>query len=217
MKNFMGITASKIKGFRLNKLCAVMVVLATVRTLMAGESIWLTGVCAAILPFMCQARRWPAAPESTPKIVDLLTTYVANIFYATVYFTVIGLLTLAAYLWVPIYEPDPLFVQKLVLVISGDIVFTSTLCFICASLSMGERMLAGVIMSNGLLGYSFVMSMAVNAGLLDGCFPFAIGFDAVVIIMTLTMAFMGDKIGKRAGAKAAKANVKVAVAGKSAA
>ena len=103
MKNFMGITISKIKSFRLNKLCAVMVVLATIRTVMAGESIWLTGVCAAVLPFMCQARRWPTSPEGTPKIVDSLTTYVANIFYMAVYLGVICLLAVAANAWVPIY------------------------------------------------------------------------------------------------------------------
>ena len=205
MKNFMGITISKIKSFRLNKLCAVMVVLATIRTVMAGESIWLTGVCAAVLPFMCQARRWPAAPKGTPKIVDSLTTYVANLFYMAVYLGVICLLAVAANAWVPIYEPDAYFLQKFALVVSGGLVFVSTLCFICSSLDMGGRMLAGVIMSNGLLGFSFVAAMAVDAGLLDGCIPFTLGFDAIVVIMTLTMAFMGEKIAAK-GAAAAKAD-----------
>lgn len=197
MKGFLKITGSKIKGFRLNKVCGLMVVLATVRTLMAGESIWLTGVCAAILPFMCQMRDWPRA-EGASALADSLSTYLANFFYMAVYLAVVGLLTVAGQAWVPTYEADPYFMQKLMMVVCGDVVFISALCLIGRSLSFPQLLLAGVIMSNGELGFSFMASMAANAGLLDGCFLPCSGFCAVVVIMTLVMAVSGDKMVARA-------------------
>ena len=215
MGAFFKITFSKIKGFRLNVVCGLMVVFAIVRTLMAGESIWLTGVCAAILPFMCQMRNWPKA-EGVPALVDSLTTYLANFFYMAVYLTVICLLTLAAQAWIPIYEADPYFTQKLAMVVCGDVVFISTLCLVGRSLSFAQLMLAGVVLSNGELGFSFLASMAIGAGLLEGCYLPAAGFCAVVIIMTLVITLSGEKMASRAssrkedGRKAARLSKSVA-------
>ena len=101
MANMMKITVSKLKGFRLNAICVVMIIAAVTRTVMTGESIWLTGVCAVALPFICQARRWPQSPEGTSRIVDATSTFLMNVVLMVAYLAILLVVTYAAYTWAP--------------------------------------------------------------------------------------------------------------------
>lgn len=145
MANMMKITVSKLKGFRLNAICVVMIIAAVTRTVMTGESIWLTGVCAVALPFICQARRWPQSPEGTSKIVDATSTFLMNVVLMVAYLAILFVVTYAAYTWAPFYVADERFFQKLMLVVCANVVFISALCLISQSLDTSQRMLACLI------------------------------------------------------------------------
>lgn len=210
MANMVKITVSKLKGFRLNAICVVMIIAAVTRTVMTGESIWLTGVCAVALPFICQARRWPQSPEGTSRIVDATSTFLMNVVLMVAYLAILFVVTYAAYTWAPFYVVDERFFQKLMLVVCGNVVFISALCLISQSLDTSQRMLAGVVLCNGELGYSFIMAKAVDAGLLDGCYIPAAIFCAVVVIMAFVLLLSGKKMASREKDATAKASFKPA-------
>lgn len=96
------------------------------------------------------------------------------------------------------------------LVVCGNVVFISALCLISQSLDTSQRMLAGVVLCNGELGYSFIMAKAVDAGLLDGYYIPAAIFCAVVVIMAFVLLLSGKKMASREKDATAKASFKPA-------
>ena len=179
----------KLKTFRFTLPSLVLLVLASYRTLTSGDSIQLVGVCAAIVPFICQFKNFPTHSD-IPALQDVISSYILNMILMVLYLGWILLLTWIGRTFFPAYIPNPYFKEMLFLAIAADVVFISAVIPVCRELNPMQRMIPGLILTNALLGFmamtaSFVKTAAVNIPLVS------LGFSALVMVLTFSMIFAG--------------------------
>ena len=82
----------KLKAFRMTIPSLILLVLASYRTLNSGDSIQLVGICASIVPFICQFKNFPKA-EGVSAIQDVISSYILNWILMFAYLAWIMLMT----------------------------------------------------------------------------------------------------------------------------
>ena len=76
-KTMVSLVFAKLKQFRFTVPSLILLVLASYRTFTSGDSIQLVGVCAAIVPFICQFKRSPNRLKSILPLSNGVTIAVA--------------------------------------------------------------------------------------------------------------------------------------------
>lgn len=181
----LSLTVQKLKAFRMSVPSLILLALASYRTLTSGDAIVLVGVCAAIVPFMCQFRNFPAAPEGVSRLQDVLSNYLLNLLLMVIYLAYILLLTLIGKNCIPGYIENPHFTELLLIAVCADVVFISALIPVCQDLQPFQRMIPGLILCNGMLVFMMMAKhcLAAFAGVnLPGI---ACGFVGLIIVLTL--------------------------------
>ena len=87
------LTLRKLAAFRMTVPSLVLLVLASYRTISSGDSIQLVGICAAVVPFICQFKNFHRAEDSVPAVKDVLAGYTVNLIYMCIYLGWVLLLT----------------------------------------------------------------------------------------------------------------------------
>lgn len=184
---------SKLKAFRMSIPSLVLLVLASYRTLTSGDAIVLVGVCASIVPFMCQFKNFPTAPEGTGKLRDVLSSYILNILLMAFYLAYILLLTFVGKNFVPGYVENPYFAELLLIAVCADIVFISVLIPVCGDLSPFQRIMPGIILCNAMLVFMMMAKQFVAAISLPNLTGIAGGFIGLIIVLTLNFMVISYK------------------------
>ena len=180
----------KLKKFRFSVPSLVLLVLASYRTICSGDSIQLVGVCAAIVPFICQFQNFPADKDA-PAVKDVISSYVLNLILMVLYLGWILLLTWAGQRFNPNYIPNPHFTEMLFIAIAADVVFISSVIPVCRELTPFQRMIPGLILTNALLFFMMMASSFVKTTTLTNIPMIVLGFCALVMVLTFSMIFAG--------------------------
>ena len=180
----------KLKKFRFTVPSLILLVLASYRTVTSGDSIQLVGVCAAIVPFICQFKNFPVNKD-VPAVRDVISSYLLNLILMVLYLGWILLLTWAGKAFNPGYVVNPHFRDMLFIAIAADVVFISSVVPVCRELSPFQRMIPGLILTNALLFFMMMASSFVKTTALTNIPTIALGFCALVMVLTFSMIFAG--------------------------
>ncbi len=180
----------KFRRFRFTIPSLILLVLASYRTISSGDSIQLVGVCAAIVPFICQFRNFPVA-EDVPAVQDVVSSYILNLILMALYLGWILLLTWAGQQFNPNYVSNPHFTDMLFLAIAADVVFISSVIPVCRELDPMQRMIPGLILTNALLFFMMMASGFVKTAAVKIIPMLACGFCVLVMVLTFSMIFAG--------------------------
>ena len=180
----------KLKKFRFTIPSLVLLVLASYRTVTSGDSIQLVGVCASIVPFICQFKNFPTNKD-VPAIKDVISSYILNLILMVLYLGWILLLTWAGQTFNPNYICNPHFTEMLFIAIAADVVFISSVIPVCRDLQPMQRMFPGLVLTNGLLIFMMMAASFVSSTTLTNIPAIALGFCALVMVLTFGMIFAG--------------------------
>ena len=180
----------KLKNFRFTVPSLVLLVLASYRTFTSGDSIQLVGVCAAIVPFICQFKNFPTNKD-VPVIKDVISSYILNLILMVLYLGWVLLLTWAGQTFNPNYISNPHFTEMLFIAIAADVVFISSVIPVCRGLQPMQRMIPGLILTNAMLFFMMMAASFVKTTTLTNIPVIACGFCALVMVLTFSMIFAG--------------------------
>ena len=180
----------KLKKFRFTVPSLILLVLASYRTFTSGDSIQLVGVCAAIVPFICQFKNFPVNKD-VPAIKDVISNYILNLILMALYLGWVLLLTWAGQKFNPNYICNPYFKDMLFIAIAADVVFISAVIPVCRELTPFQRMIPGLILTNALLFFMMMAASFVKTATLTNIPAIAMGFCALVMVLTISMIFAG--------------------------
>ena len=186
----LSLITKKLKAFRPTVPSLILFLLASYRTICSGDSIQLVGVCAAIVPFICQFKNFNVNND-VPAVKDVISSYILNLILMAAYLGWILLLTWAGQKLLPSYIPNPYFKEMLFIAIAADVVFISSSIPVCRELSPFQRMIPGLILTNALLFFMMMASSFVKTTALDNIPVLALGFCALIMILTFSMIFAG--------------------------
>lgn len=186
----LSLVIEKLKKFRFTLPSLILLVLASYRTVSSGDSIQLVGVCAAIVPFICQFKNFPKA-EGVSALQDVISSYLLNLILMVLYLGWVLLLTWAGQTFNPGYIPNPHFTDLLFIAIAADVVFISAVVPVCRDLAPMQRMIPGLILTNALLFFMMMASAFVRTTALTNIPLIALGFCALVMVLTFSMIFAG--------------------------
>ena len=186
----LSLVAKKFKAFRPTVPSLILFLLASYRTVTSGDSIQLVGVCAAIVPFICQFKNFPVNKD-VPALQDVISSYILNLILMVLYLGWILLLTWAGSSFNPNYVPNPHFTDMLFIAIGADVVFISSVIPVCRELNLFQRMIPGLILTNALLFFMMMASAFVKTTRLTNIPTIALGFCALVMVLTFSMIFAG--------------------------
>jgi len=186
----LSLVIQKLKKFRPTIPSLVLFVLASYRTVTSGDSIQLVGICAAIVPFICQFQNFPK-DESAPALKDVISSYLLNLLLMLLYLGWVLLLTWAGRAFIPGYIANPHFKDMLFIAIAADVVFISAVIPVCRELTPFQRMIPGLILTNALLFFMMMASSFVKVTALTNIPLIAMGFCALVLLLTFSMIFAG--------------------------
>ena len=186
----LSLVIEKLKKFRFTVPSLVLLVLASYRTVTSGDSIQLVGVCAAIVPFICQFKNFPTNKD-VPAIRDVISSYLLNLILMVLYLGWILLLTWAGKTFNPNYIINPHFTEMLFIAIAADVVFISSVIPVCRDLKPMQRMIPGLVLTNALLFFMMMASSFVKVTTLTNIPVIAMGFCALVMVLAVSMIFAG--------------------------
>lgn len=186
----LSLVAKKFKAFRPTVPSLILFLLASYRTVTSGDSIQLVGVCAAIVPFICQFKNFPVNKD-VPAVQDVISSYILNLILMVLYLGWILLLTWAGSSFNPNYVANPYFTEMLFIALGADVVFISSVIPICRELNPFQRMIPGLILTNALLFFMMMASSFVKTTALTNIPTIALGFCALVMVLTFSMIFAG--------------------------
>ena len=180
----------KLKKFRFTVPSLILLVLASYRTISSGDSIQLVGVCAAIVPFVCQFKNFPV-DKNVSAVKDVVSSYVVNLILMVLYLCWVLLLTWVGQRLNPNYVSNPHFTDMLFIAIAADVVFISSVVPVCRELKPMQRMIPGLILTNAMLFVMMMASSFVKTTALTNIPAIAMGFCALVMVLTFSMIFAG--------------------------
>ena len=186
----LSLVIDKLKKFRFTVPSLILLVLASYRTFTSGDSIQLVGVCAAIVPFICQFKHFPTDHDA-PALKDVVSSYILNLILMVLYLGWVLLLTWVGQTFNPGYISNSHFTEMLFIAIAADVVFISSVIPVCRELKPMQRMIPGLILTNALLFFMMMASSFVKTTTLTNIPVIAMGFCALVMVLTFSMIFAG--------------------------
>ena len=180
----------KLKKFRFTVPSLILLVLASYRTFTSGDAIQLVGVCAAIVPFICQFKNF-SVNKGVTAVKDVVSSYILNLMLMVLYLGWILLLTWAGQTFNPGYILNPYFTEMLFIAIAADVVFISAVIPVCRDLKPMQRMIPGLVLTNALLFFMMMAAQFVKTTTLTNIPVIACGFSALVMVLTFSMIFAG--------------------------
>lgn len=180
----------KLKKFRFTIPSLILFLLASYRTVTSGDAIRLVGICAAVVPFICQFKNF-SVNKDVSAVQDVISSYIMNLILMLLYLGWVLLLTWVGQNWNPNYIPNPYFKEMLYIALAADVVFISAVIPVCRELTPFQRMIPGLILTNALLFFMMMASAFVQTATLATVSAVALGVSALVMVLTFSMIFAG--------------------------
>ena len=188
VKSFKRAFGKKIRGVRPTIVSIILILLATYRLFCSGEGIIISGICASIVPFICQLRNYPAKDEDSTELINVLADYFVNIFYMLFYLAYVLLVTMLGSKLNQGYVQYTYFWGTMLMAVSANMIFISAVYTIGAFLTWKQRMAIGIILVNAQLGIMLLSEYIVCGQPMIGAY--CIGFIALIFALTLSFVFL---------------------------
>ena len=182
------LTFQKLKSFRMTIPSLILLILASYRTLTSGYSIQLVGICASVVPFICQFKNFPKGPEGTTPMKEALSGFFMNLILMVLYLAYMLLLTFIGSSFIPGYVHNPYYVPTLMLALCANVVFITVLIPICQDLKPMQRMMSGILMCNAQLVFMMMGADYVEIAAPSNLTLYAAGF--IGLVQLLCVSFM---------------------------
>lgn len=178
----------KLKAFRMSVPSLILLALASYRTLTSGDAIVLVGICASVVPFICQFKNFPDADKNVSAFENALSNYILNLLLMGLYLSYVLLLTWIGRTFLPSYVENPYFTDLLLIAVCANVVFISALIPICQDLKPFQRLMPGIVLCNAQLIFMMMAKSCVQTIASDSLKLYAAGF--IILILALTVGFM---------------------------
>lgn len=195
--NIFSLVIQKLKAFRPTVPSAILFLLASYRTLCSGDSLQLVGMCAAVVPFICQFKNFHRADDSIPAVQDVIASYLVNLLYMCIYLGWVLLVSWIGKTFLPSYVVNPHFREMIFIAIAADVIFISAVIPVCRDLKPMQRMIPGLVLTNALLFFMMMASSFVKTTSLANIPMLALGISALVMMLTFGMVFAGYREEKK--------------------
>lgn len=179
------LTFRKLKAFRMTIPSLILLVLASYRTLMSGYSIELVGICASVVPFICQFRNFPEPSGQVSMFQEVLSNYILNLILMILYLAYVLVLTFLGSSLIPSYAVNPHFTEMLLLAVCANVVFISVIIPICHDLKPMQRMMPGILMCNAQLIFMMLAGDYVEKAVPGNLKLLCCGFAGLILVLTL--------------------------------
>ena len=173
----------KLRSFRMSIPSLVLLVLASYRTLTSGHSIELVGICASVVPFICQFKNFPQRPDGVSEQKDVIGNFLMNLILMAVYLAYVLVLTFIGNRFIPGYIPNPHFYPMMLLAICANVVFISVIIPIYHDLKPMQRVMPGILMCNAQLVFMMMAADYVEKVNPARLSIFALGFIGLVLVL----------------------------------
>ena len=114
-----------------------------------------------------------------------------NLLLMLLYLGWVLLVTWAGKTFNPNYILNPRFTNMFFIAIAADVVFISSVIPVCRELTPFQRMIPGLILTNALLFFMMMAASFVKTTALTNIPTLALGFCALVMVLTFSMIFAG--------------------------
>lgn len=141
----------------------VMILFATVRTLMSGTAIMFTGLCMAFLPFFSQQGKTTCFAIEVSEEKEMLSTYLMDYILMFLGLAYLYGLTLIGQNFIPGYEVNPLLTETFLLVLLCNLVFINILVPLTYALDSLQRLTVACLLCIVEMAFMSFMLFALNA------------------------------------------------------
>ena len=145
--SFFYLLRGRFMSLRFGLFPCLMLLFATVRTLMSGEAIMLTGLCMAFLPFFSQQQSTTCFAIDVSEEKEMLSTYLMDYILMFVGLGYLYVLTLIGERFVPGYIVNDMLVETYLLVLLCNLVFINILVPLTYALDSLQRLLVGGLLA----------------------------------------------------------------------
>lgn len=189
MMELLTLTGKKLRSMRLGVVPCVMLVLMTARTLLAGDAMAVSGLCAAFLPFFAQLRSTTCAEDEVTEEQEIFSTYLLNLFLVTVGMVYLRGLTFLGSTFYAGYEASPILEELCLLTYVCDLAFISITTPLTYALPQGQRTILAVLLANVEIGFMLLANKLLL--LADGSFVLSQQWGLYVLIAILPTISLG--------------------------
>ena len=124
----------------------VMIIFATVRTLMSGNAVLLTGLCMAFLPFFSQQSNTTCFAVDVSEEKEMLSTYFMDYILMTTGMGYLYILTMIGESFVPGYVVNTMLTETFLLVFLCNLVFINILVPLTYALDSLQRLTVAALL-----------------------------------------------------------------------
>lgn len=143
----LSLTGKKLRGMRLGPMPCAMLILMTARTLLAGDAMAVSGLCAAFLPFFAQLRTAACDKDARSEEQEIFSTYLLNLFLLIVGMVYLRGLTFLGSTFYAGYKASPIIEELGLLTFVCDLAFISITALTYA-LPQAQRIVLAVLLAN---------------------------------------------------------------------
>ena len=192
----MNLLFSSIKKFRPTVLSIVLLVLATFRMFMSGNSIVVVGICASVVPFICQFKRYPNREENIPELQKVLVNYFMNLIFMAIYLCFMTGVTALGRAVLPSYTSNPYYAEMMVLSVCANFIFIACIYTVGHKLTSKQLLMEGILLCNAQLGFMYLSADYVRQVHPVNLIWIALGFALLIFLLTMGFVFMNYRTKK---------------------
>lgn len=182
------LTGKKLRGIRLGVVPCVMLLLMTVRTLLAGDAIAVSGLCAAFLPFFAQLRTTTCAEDEVSEEQEIFSIYLLNLSLMTAGMIYLRGLTFLGSTFYAGYQASPILEELFLLTYVCDLAFIS-ITTLTYALPQSQRTILAVLLANVEIGFMLLANKLLL--LADGSFVLSQQWGLYLLIALLPTMSLG--------------------------
>lgn len=136
----------RFMNLKLGLFPCIMLPLITIRTLLSGKAIILTGLCMAFLPFFSQQKNTTCFAIEVSEEKEMLSTYLMDYILMFIGLGYLYGLTLIGQRFVPGYIENPMLLETFLLVLLCNLVFINILVPLTYVLDSLQRLTVGALL-----------------------------------------------------------------------
>jgi len=142
----------KLVSIRLGILPLVMLLFMTARTVMGGDSIMLSGLCVAFIPYFARVRSATCADGQFTEREEVFSDYLMNVLAVTIGMLYLKGLSMLAAAYNPYYIPSDLMNEMFWLTWICNLGFISLTAPVVCALNQSQRLSMAILLANLEIG-----------------------------------------------------------------
>ena len=138
----------KLTSIRLGILPLIMLAFMTVRTVMGGDSLMLSGLCVAFIPYFARVKSATCADGQYSEKEEVFSDYLMHVLAVTIGMLYLKALSVLATAYNPYYVPSDLMREMFWLTWICNLAFISITAPVVCALNQSQRMTMAILLAN---------------------------------------------------------------------